>query len=72
MPAASCVHVLSWLLKQVINTVGFTKSGEYIAGVCLDVMKESTEHAPGVSISGFVMDSAAANRSDMSLKALRS
>jgi hypothetical protein len=47
--------------------VGFTKSGEYISRVCLDVMKEITEHAPGVSISGFIMESAAANRSAMCL-----
>jgi hypothetical protein len=62
------VNVSSWLLKQVINSVGFTKSGENTAGVCLDVIKEITEHAPElVSISEFIMDSAAANRNALSL-----
>jgi hypothetical protein len=31
MPAASCDIISFWLLKQVINTAGFRKSGECIA-----------------------------------------
>ena len=51
--------------EQIINTTGFSKTGQYIADACTDVMDEIRSHAPAVSVSGFIMDSASANRSAM-------
>jgi hypothetical protein len=45
-------------LKQIFNTAGHTKPGEYIAGVCTQLMEEVKEHAPHVAVSGFIIDSA--------------
>jgi hypothetical protein len=53
-------------LKQIFNTAGHTKTGEYI-GVCIQLIEEVKEHAPHVAVSGFIMDSVSANRSAMSL-----
>jgi hypothetical protein len=48
-----------------LNTSGETKSGTYIAGVCKSLLAEIKEHAPSTAVSGFVMDSASANRTAM-------
>jgi hypothetical protein len=52
---------------QIINTAGESKTDIYISYLCKKVMADINLHAPVTSVSGFVMDSAAANRAAMKL-----
>jgi hypothetical protein len=54
-------------ILQILNTTGDIKSGAYVAGVCKDLLADLRQHAPDTMVSGFVMDSASANRSAMQL-----
>jgi hypothetical protein len=51
---------------DVINAAGHTKDSQYIKRCCVDLMEE-LRTATGVNVLGFVMDSASANRSALSL-----
>jgi hypothetical protein len=52
---------------DVINAAGHTKDSQYIKQCCVDLMGELRTSATGVHVLGFVMDSASANRSALSL-----
>jgi hypothetical protein len=52
-------------LLQILNTAGEVKTGQYIAGVCKQLITDLQAHYPATNIAGFVMDSAAACRSAM-------
>jgi hypothetical protein len=52
---------------QILNSSGQSKTGEYIASICSDLMKHISNLCTAVSFAGFVMDSAAANRAAMEL-----
>lgn len=47
---------------QILNTTGDVKSAQYIADVCIQLMKELQRDVPYTTVVGFIMDSAAANR----------
>jgi hAT family C-terminal dimerisation region len=52
---------------QIKNTTGYAKTAAYIKGTCTDFLAELKARCPNTSVAGFVMDSAAANRSAMSM-----
>jgi hypothetical protein len=50
-----------------MNTTGHVKTAAYIKGKCTDIIAELKAKSPNTSVAGFIMDSAAANRSAMSM-----
>jgi hypothetical protein len=52
-------------LLQALNTAGEVKTGQYIAGVCKQLITDVQAYCSATSIAAFVMDSAAACRSAM-------